>query len=272
MIKLVALDLDGTIVHDGLGIAPRVLKILTHLITQTDVRVVIATGRMFFSALPFAKQIGIKEPLVTYQGAMIRDIIDGHKIHFHSPIPLTVAREVLGMLVEDRYDVNLYLDDQMWTHPNNRFASLYMKTAGITPNYHDDLLVRLDQAPTKMMVIDDDRLDHLLDYLGKTYHDRLSFCRSRSNFCEIIDVSASKWNALNSLAQQWGILPEEIMAIGDQSNDLSMIQHAGIGVAMGNAPDIVKAQANFIAPPIDQDGAAEAIERFVLGNMPLKAG
>ena len=88
-------------------------------------------------------------------------------------------------------------------------------------------------------------------------------------FAEIIDVSASKWNALQTLAQEWGILPAEIMAIGDQGNDLSMIQHAGIGVAMGNAPDDVKQHANYVAPPIGEDGVADAIERFVLGHMPL---
>ena len=60
------------------------------------------------------------------------------------------------------------------------------------------------------------------------------------------------------------------MAIGDQGNDISMIQHAGIGIAMGNAPDEVKELANYVAPPIGSDGAAEAIERFVLGSMPLK--
>lgn len=272
MIKLVALDLDGTLVNDQLKIAPRVLKILRHLIVNTDVKVVIATGRMFFSALPFAREIGIVEPLVTYQGAMVRALDANYSLRFHAPIELSLAQEVLKMLVADSYDVNLYMDDQLWTHPNNKFAEFYMRTAGVTPNYHEDLLFCLDRPPTKLMVIDNDRLDSLLTHLGEHYPTRLSFCRSRTNFCEIIDISASKWNALYHLAQEWGIQPEEIMAIGDQGNDLSMIMHAGIGVAMGNAPDEVKKHANFVTTSIDQDGAAEAIERFVLGNLPLKAG
>lgn len=270
MIKLVALDLDGTVVSEGLTISDRVLRVLRHLVTQTDVRVVIATGRMFFSALPFARLIGTPEPVVAYQGAMIRESADGHAIRFHQPIARDLAHEVLAMLVAERYDVNLYLDDDLWTHPNNQFASVYMKTSGITPRYHDDLLSCLTTAPTKLMVIDDHRLDTLLDYLKHHYMGRLSFCRSRSNFCEIIDVSASKWNALKSLADGWGIRPEEIMAIGDQGNDLSMITQAGIGVAMGNAPDEIKAQANYVAPSVGEDGVAEAIERFVLGHAPLK--
>jgi Cof subfamily protein (haloacid dehalogenase superfamily) len=263
-IKLVALDLDGTVVGGDLRISGRVLRTLTHLITRTEVRVVIATGRMFASALPFARQIGVLEPLVIYHGAMVRSMDARHTMRFHTPIPLPIARDVLGRLVEDRYDVNLYLDDQVWTHPDNRFAAMYMKTAGVTPNYHDNLLVRLDQPPTKLMVIDDERLDHLLEHLGGHYREHLSFCRSRSNFCEITDVSASKWNALRSLAEEWGIRPEEILAIGDQGNDISMIRNAGVGVAMGNAPDDVKAEADFVTLPIDRDGVVEAIERFVL--------
>jgi Cof subfamily protein (haloacid dehalogenase superfamily) len=270
MIKLVALDLDGTIVNDQLKISPKVLKVLSHLITQTQVRVVIATGRMFMSALPFAREIGIVEPMVTYQGAMVRDLADGHALRFHAPIAIPLAQEVMTSLVEAEYHINLYMNDQLWTHPSNHHASYYRQASGIEPIFHDDLLACMIQAPTKIMVIDDDRLDTLLAYLNEHFDRRLSFCRSRSNFCEIIDVSASKWNALRTLAKEWGIEPHEVMAIGDQGNDLSMIEHAGVGVAMGNAPDYVKEKANFVTTTIHDDGAAEAIEKFVLGSLPLK--
>lgn len=270
MIKLVALDLDGTIVNEHLKIAPKVLRLLDHLITKTDVKVVIATGRMFISALPFAREIGIREPVISYQGAMIRELAEGYPLRYHNPIPLELAREVLEVLLQEKYHVNVYMDDRLWTRPDNHHADFYRRTANIEPNYHDDLISCLTLAPTKLMVIDDHRVDKLLTYLGGHFMGRLSYCRSRTNFCEIIDVSSSKWNAIQALAEGWGIQPEEILAIGDQGNDLSMIQHAGIGVAMGNAPDEVKEFANYVAPPIDQDGAAEAIERFVLGHLPLK--
>jgi Cof subfamily protein (haloacid dehalogenase superfamily) len=271
MIKLIALDLDGTIVNDQLKISPRVLKLLGHLITQTQVKVVIATGRMFLSALPFAKHIGIVEPLVSYQGAMVRELNEGYKLRFHVPIQMGLAQEVMQLLLAEKYHINLYMNDNLWTHPNNHYAPRYSRAAGVEPIFHEDLLGSMTIEPTKIMVIDDTRLDVLLEYLDRHFSGRLSFCRSRTNFCEIIDVSASKWNALKSLANEWGIKPEEIMAIGDQGNDLSMIEHAGIGVAMGNAPDYVKQMANFVAPSIDQDGAAEAIERFVLSSFPLQS-
>lgn len=271
MIKLVALDLDGTVVNDQLKISDSVLRLLKHLITKTSVRVVIATGRMFSSALPFARQIGIVEPLVTYQGAMVRDITDGHALRFHAPIALPLAQEVMRTLVTDGYHINLYMDDRLWTHPSNHHAGYYQKAAGVEPIFTEDLLGSMTQDPTKIMVIDDERLDILLAHLSTHFEGRLSFCRSRTNFCEIIDVSASKWNALKALAEEWGIEPHEIMAIGDQGNDLSMIEHAGVGVAMGNAPDYVKEKANFVTRTIHEDGVAEAIEKFVLGHLPLRA-
>lgn len=271
MIKLVALDLDGTVVSDQLKISSKVLSLLSHLILNTDVRVVIATGRMFLSALPFATQIGICEPLIAYQGAMVREIATGHALRFHAPIPLPLAHEVMETLVEDKYHINLYMDDSLWTHPDNHHTTFYTQASGVKPIFHQDLRGCMTIAPTKIMVIDDDRLNVLLEYLTTHFQNRLSFCRSRTNFCEIIDVSASKWNALKALADEWGILPEEIMAIGDQGNDLSMIEHAGVGVAMGNAPDYVKEKANFVTSTIDRDGVAEAIERFVMGNLPFKS-
>ena len=140
MIKLVALDLDGTLVNDQLKISPKVLKVLNHLITQTDVRVVIATGRMFLSALPFAREIGVVEPVITYQGAMVRDITDGHALRFHAPIAMPLAQEVLKPLIEDKYHINLYMNDQLWTHPNNHHASFYRRASGVEPIFHEDLM------------------------------------------------------------------------------------------------------------------------------------
>jgi Cof subfamily protein (haloacid dehalogenase superfamily) len=263
MLKLLALDLDGTVVNETLEISPRVLQTLQRVLAETEVKVVIATGRMFRSALPFARQIGIKEPLVTYQGAMVRGVEEPYETYFHAPIQLETGREVLAMLLKEQYDVNIYLDDQMWTRPDNQFANLYQKTAGIQPHFEADLLSRLTQPPTKMMVIDDTRIDGLLEHLASYYGTRLSCCRSRSNFLEIIDIAASKWNALKTLADQYGILPEEIMAIGDQGNDLSMIRGAGLGVAMGDAPAYIKAEAQFIAPGVADDGVAVAVEQFI---------
>lgn len=269
MIKVVALDLDGTIVNEELKISEKTVALLQHLIHNTDVKIVVATGRMFLSALPFARQLQVKEPVVAYQGAMIRMINEPHDVCFHNPIPMDIATDLLSFLVKDDYQINLYLDDDLWTTHTNNHATYYARTAGVTPLFTADLLGQMTLPPTKIMVIDDHRIDELLIQLESKYMGRLNYCRSRSNFCEIIDVGASKWKALETLINQWGIDPSEVMAIGDQGNDLSMIRGAGVGVAMGNAPDEIKREANYVTDTVDEDGAAKAIEKFVLGNMPL---
>ncbi|MEM0952069.1 MAG: Cof-type HAD-IIB family hydrolase [Cyanobacteria bacterium P01_H01_bin.74] len=269
MIKLIALDLDGTVVSHELGISSRVLSTLKHLLKETDIKLVIATGRMYPSAVSFAKQIGITEPLIAYQGALIKGLVPPHEVILHSPIALETAAELLKMLIAEKYHINMYIDDILWTTPDNAFASFYAKTALVQPNFATNLLDQLTSAPTKIMVIDDTRVDSLLEKLAKTFNGKLTFCRSRTNFCEIIEASVSKWNAIKLLADQHNIQPHEIMAIGDQGNDISMISGAGIGVAMGNAPDAVKAVADDVTAPIDKDGVAIAIEKHVIPQLAL---
>lgn len=87
---------------------------------------------------------------------------------------------------------------------------------------------------------------------------------SRSHFCEIVHHNVSKWNALSFLLDRYGFTPDQVMAIGDQENDLSMITQAGLGIAMGNAPDHVKEQARWVTRSVDDDGLAHAVNTWIL--------
>lgn len=269
-IKLVALDLDGTIVDDRLGISQRTTAVLQYLLKETDVRVIIATGRMFPSAIPFAKQLGITDPIIAYQGAMIRDHATHQEILHHSTIPLPVAKDLLQLLIDEKYHTNLYVDDQLFTNSTEEYADYYAGISGIRPTVTQSLMSALTGPPTKFLVIDETRIDTLLNLVRDRFPEVISVCKSRYNFCEMIDVSASKWNAIMTLAGQWGIRPEEIMAIGDHGNDLSMISQAGIGVAMGDAPEEIQAVATYVTGTIHEDGAATAIEKFVLADFPYR--
>src|SRR5690242_8019080 len=155
MIKLVALDLDGTIVNEQLEISSRTLKLLKHLIENTPVRVVIATGRMHASALPFARTLGIREPIVSYQGAMIREASAPHVLLSHTPIGRELAAQVLGFLQADRFHVNLYVDDTLYTNHGNEHATYYARVSGVTPILSEDLMAALTGPATKIMAIDD---------------------------------------------------------------------------------------------------------------------
>lgn len=275
MIKLIALDLDGTLVNESLEISARTLDVLRRVEAEKGVKVVLATGRMFPSAIPFARTLGVTSPLIAYQGAMIRDIRESladvlsHPILFHRPIELEITRKIIDIVQEQDLHANIYINDRLYTTRFNPNSTYYQKISGVVPQQADDLLAILTEAPSKIMIIDD-ACDRLVSHLREAFPATLSICKSRYNFCEIVDASVSKWQAIQHLMQEWDIRPEEVMAIGDQENDLSMLEGAGIGVAMGNAPDNVKERANYVTESIDHDGAARAIEKFVYGHLPLQ--
>jgi Cof subfamily protein (haloacid dehalogenase superfamily) len=179
-----------------------------------------------------------------------------------------VARAIVDVVHEHDYHTNLYVNDCLFTthwNPNSRY---YQTISGVTPQEARNLHPVLTGPPSKIMIIDDG-CDAIVEDLKERFSGHVSICKSRRNYCEIVHASVSKWTGLQSLMAQWNIQPEEVMAIGDQENDLSMILGAGVGVAMGNAPQHVKDQANYITDSVDEDGAANAIEKFVYGHLPL---
>ncbi|MBK8191114.1 MAG: HAD family phosphatase [Vampirovibrionales bacterium] len=262
--RLLALDLDGTVLGESLKPTSAVREAIRVVQTQTEVRVVIATGRMFRSALPIARDLGLAEPLIAYQGALAQDVQTPYERYYHSPIPLGLARQILAFAQTERLAVNLYVDDVLYTNPENAYAAQYEAISGITPVVCDQLEERLVAPPSKMMIIEADRMPEIRRQLASRFEGRLDICLSRPSFCEIVNRDVSKWTALRCLADRWGIATEDIMAIGDQENDRSMIEQAGWGVAMGNAPETVKACANAVTRSVDEDGVAAAIERWLL--------
>jgi Cof subfamily protein (haloacid dehalogenase superfamily) len=270
MFKLLALDLDGTLVSEQLTVSARVRNALRRVLEETDIRVVIATGRMFPSALAFANTLGIREPLITYQGAMIRDQHNGRRVLYHQPVPLDTARALIGWLQAQGYHPNIYINDEIITLNNPHYVEWYAKSSGAKPVLVDDLLPALTEGPTKILVMEDDpnRLEGLMATLGSQFQQMpLTWCKSRVNFCEINHRDVSKWAAIEALSRQWEIPAAAIMAIGDQGNDASMLRQAGLGVAMGNAPETVKAIADVVTGTIDEDGAAQAIEEYILKSL-----
>jgi len=275
MIKLIALDLDGTIVNEDLEVSARTLQVLERAKTELGVKVVIATGRMFPSTVPFAHKLQLQGPVISYQGAMIRDLstpqdnILDHPILYHQTLDMDIARALINYIHDHGYHANMYVNDALFTTHINADSGHYAKLSGVHPQSAPDLHAVLTAPPSKLMIIDPEA-EAITAHLREQFPTGLSSCRSRHNFCEVVHDQVSKWDALQHLIGLWGLSAQEVMAIGDQENDLSMIMGAGVGVAMGTAPDFVKARANLVTGSIEEDGAAQAIERVVFGHLPLK--
>jgi Cof subfamily protein (haloacid dehalogenase superfamily) len=270
-IRLLVLDLDGTTVGASNQIQPAVKQAIQAAQAQ-GVQVAIATGRMFRSALKFHQELALSLPLMAYQGAWIQDPATA-EIHRHLTLTQAAAQALLDYFeqpdLRDQLSVHFYINDQLYVRQLNAESTEYAARSGIPATAVGDLrqlLGEANPAPTKVLAIGDPALiDHLLADLRQRYPaSELYFTKSVPTFFEATHPQVNKGTAVQYLAEQvLRLHPEQVMTIGDNFNDLEMIQYAGVGVAMGNAPDAVKAAANWVAPTVEAQGVAVAIGQFI---------
>lgn len=271
-IQLLVLDLDGTTVGESNQIHPQVQRAIAAVQAQ-GVQVAIATGRMFCSALRFHQVLGSTLPLMAYQGAFIKDPRTD-QLYRHWTVPQAAAYQLLDYFEQpeltDRLSIHFYVNDRLYVRELTPESQFYGDRTQVEPIAVGDLRqLLIDQVePTKVLALSEDPLviDQLLTSLRQKYTPaELYFTKSVATFFEATHPQVNKGTAVQYLAETLlGLQPENVMAIGDNFNDLEMIQYAGLGIAMGNAPVDVQAQANWIAPDVEQHGVAAAIEEFIL--------
>lgn len=264
-VKLVAVDLDDTLLDSALKISPRVKEAVRNA-SEKGVRVVLATGRMFCSTVPFARELGLTTPLITYQGALVKEHLTGREI-FYRPVALDLARDVIGHLSPTGFHLQVYVDDTLCMPHLTPEGERYARISRVTPRVVGDLLGFLRVPPTKIvMVAPEEEIDRLLPELLTRYAGVLHVSKSKPYFLEFSDPGATKGEALRRLAEEFGVPREEVMAIGDSYNDIPMLEFAGTAVVMANARPEIKACATYVTAGNYEDGVALAIERFVLGK------
>ena len=269
-IKLLIVDIDGTIAGKSNQVSTRVKQAIAAAQAQ-GVRVGIATGRMYKSALRFHHDIGADLPIMAYQGAWIQDPATGIT-HRHSPVPVEIAHELIDYFEQshllEKLSIHIYRDDCLYVREINADTELYVGRSGIGVSAVADLRTVLTDRPTKILAMSEDvqLIDKLrLELLQRYKPSELHVTTSVPIFLETTQSGVNKATAIDYIATELlDIKPENILAIGDNYNDVEMIAYAGIGVAMGNAPANVQSIANWVAPDVDADGVAVAIEKFIL--------
>jgi hypothetical protein len=269
-LQLLVLDIDGTIAGRSNQINATVLNAIQSA-RDKGIRVAIATGRMYCSALRFHREVGSDLPLIAYQGAWIQDPASD-RLHQHLPVDPKTAHQLLDYFerpeLRSRLSVHCYIGDRLYVRHLSDETRLYAQRADIDPIPVGDLRQVLHREPTKVLALshDTDLIDRLFGTLRQHYTPaELYITKSVATFFEATNPFVSKGEAVRYLAEDLlGIGANNVMAIGDNFNDLEAIEYAGTGVAMGNAPDEVKAVAQWVAPDVEQDGAAAAIEEFLL--------
>jgi Cof subfamily protein (haloacid dehalogenase superfamily) len=268
--RLLALDLDGTVMESDLVIHERVLAGVAGLQAR-GVHVTIATGRMFAAALPFAERMGVRGPIICYQGALLRDTRTGEVLE-HDTMPPAPAAEAVEVLLADDVFVIAYIDERLCIAERrpelDRYLRWHPEGAEVVV---EPALARLvvERPPTKLLfVAEPPVVSAELEKLAPRFEGRLTTTRSHPLFGELTALGVSKGRALEALAARLGVPRAEVVAIGDQENDLSMIAWAGLGLAMGNAVPSVLAAADAVLPPVGEAGVAWAIETY-FGRPPV---
>ncbi len=266
MIRCIAMDLDDTLLRDDLSISSRNQITIKEAI-QKGIRIILASGRMVESMLTYAGKLGLDTPLIAYNGAIIREARPGGKNLYRRPIPRELAARVISLFQAAGVHLNLYLHDKLYIREVTPWSEQYAAIAGVTPHPVGDLLAVLDEAPLKLLGIGTmTEIERMRFCVQREFGRELDFTKSKPNYLEILAKDVSKGRALQFLIESWGFDQNEVMAIGDAPNDLSMVEWAGVGVAIGNAVDIVKKHANLIVGDNNHDGVAEAIDLAFSGT------
>ena len=263
-VKLVALDLDGTVVDTHLQVSQRVIGVIAAA-RERGVATTIVTGRMLRAAQPFAAMLGITGPIVCYQGAGIYEAATGAVLR-HKPLAHAIALQVVAYAKARGVHVQLYADDDFFVEKISRFSEIYAYVSGIEPSVVPSLEERFaDLDSTKVVLVADPGEAAEIDVELKALLGKSAYVtRSNPEFIEVLAPDVDKGDALNFVATRLGISLEETVGVGDSWNDIPMLRRAGFGVVMGSAPQAAKEAADAVVADVAHDGVAEAYDRFVM--------
>jgi hydroxymethylpyrimidine pyrophosphatase-like HAD family hydrolase len=289
---LLVLDLDGTVMGDDLVIQPAVRRAIGQAQAR-GVFVTLSTGRAFSSALSFARVLGIDVPLVCYQGGLIKSPVDGAVLH-EETFGTALARELLAWIAWRReqpfrpsppegeipeeweawtdspfevgaIEAAMFVDGVMYLERVHGGPEFWNRYFGQRVEQVESLDAALHRDPAKSMLIAHPATcDEVLPELKNAFSGRMQIVRSHPLFVEAVPRGVTKGRGVARLAAHLGVSQAATIAVGDNENDLAMVQWAGLGVAMGNATGAVKAAADWVAPTVGENGVAAVIERFIL--------
>lgn len=272
MYKLVAIDLDGTLLNSKKEISNEDNQTINRAI-EKGIKIVVCSGRIYTGARIYAKQLGIKGPMIACNGAIIKDL-DTNEVLFSDSLRAEDCKSVIEICHDEDVYFHIYAGETMYTEKLGFSSEFYWKKNLVLPEKErvdirlvanlKDEIKNLPVSASKIVVIsnDSDKLTLVRQKVEKiNFIDVMS--SSFENF-EVVNHGVNKGKALELLSNKLGIERDEIIAIGDNENDHSMLQFAGLGVAMQNATDFAKGIADFITSSNDDNGVSKVLEKYVL--------
>lgn len=266
MIRLIATDLDDTLLDQRSAVSPRSLAALRRAM-DAGCRIALSSGRMLESTLPYARQIGVNAPMLLYNGGMIYDPAAGRAV-YAEPIRYETALAIVERMEDEGFYIQLYPGEGYYCSAVNDFTRAYAASIRVPAIPTGIPMARwLRENPSdmlKLLVIDTpEGATRAQEILREAFPRDARCLKSRPHYVEITPEGVDKGRALERLAEYLGVAREEVMAFGDGENDVPMLTWAGEGWAVGNACPEALRRAGRIAPRNTQDGVAQIIERYL---------
>ncbi|MDR2468580.1 MAG: Cof-type HAD-IIB family hydrolase [Spirochaetaceae bacterium] len=272
-IKCIVSDLDGTLLLSNAELGERTVAAV-RACTARGLQVILATGRSLMAAEPYRAQLDLKGPMIYYNGAELVHMPEGRIEESHL-FPVEAAIYCVNLARKRHIHFHVFFIDDadfsteilMSENPSNA-AAVYTERTGLNFQYGDLIKSLNSAAPPQcakgLFIADDSELEDVRRIINAKFGTTLNIVKSASTFLEVLNNRASKGAALESVLKTTGWLPKEVIAFGDEENDISMLKTAGHAVAPANAKDAVKAAAQTIIGNHDDESVAAFLETHFL--------
>ena len=264
MIQLAAIDLDGTLLHDDMTISAAAREVLQKAARQ--VRIVVATGRMFDSAREKANLLGLPDmPVICYTGALVGMTRSG-RVLWEEGLPLPLAEAILAEGRREGWSIQSYIHDDICMPGPSPAEAKYRKYRAKPAQYLGEAFYHPQYAPTRLIVTEPDREKRaaIRAAIAARFGDQVDMVYPGDDFLDIHKKGVSKAAALLRLSHDWGIAPEEMVSFGNTENDASMLKMTGLSYAVANAEPAAKEAAQEILPYTNnEDGVAKKLSALL---------
>ena len=280
-IRMLALDIDGTLVGPDVRLSPRIRAAIAEAVDR-GVRVSLATGRRPVSAVGFANQLGLVEPVIAHQGAVIRampkrrEIVLGEipaqrgrvgRLLHHEPMAPDVIRDALRWCAANDLQAHVNNLEEIVAQADDPHFEDYSVYYGVDAAWVPDLVAAIDRPMTKVISSGEPpRPMGLIQEARRVFAGRASPTVSHPRFLEFVASGVSKGKSVAWLAHRAGIPMGQVLTMGDALNDLEMIEAAGHGAAIQSGPHELWPSGRYLARPVEEEGAAALIEALVLAS------
>ena len=259
MIKLIATDIDGTILVPESEFSKEIKDCIKQ-ITNSGIKVVLVTGRMNAAAVQIARELELNTPVISYQGGLINE---NGKYIYERYLTEDISNRIIDWAKSENIHLNLYNNDILYSESDCYEIQRYcnnLHTVFEAKKFKD---IKKDKI-NKLLAIDYNNPDRIGKYekeLPRIFPE-LYIVKSTPYFLEFSNKEASKYCAVKFLQKYWNLKDDEILTIGDQNNDIALLQAGGIKIAMGNATEELKSVADYITDTVQNNGFIKAINKF----------